>query len=56
VLCGAGGVTADALLHDLADQVQRLVPDRRDPERFHADKSELAATLRALARRIGRAA
>lgn len=44
------------VLHDLARQVQRLLPDRRDPERFHADKSEIAAALRRLARQMERAA
>ena len=33
----------------LAVRVDRLVPDRRDPERFHEEKSELAAALRRLA-------
>ncbi len=41
-----------ASLEALADRVRRLVPDRRDPERFHADKSDLVAELRTLARAI----
>ncbi|MGC9271752.1 hypothetical protein [Acidiphilium sp.] len=36
-------------LLDLARRVQRLSPDRRDPERYHAEKSEIAAELRRLA-------
>lgn len=43
-------------LADLARAVVRLCPDRRDPERFHADKSDIAHALRALARRLGDAA
>ncbi len=43
--CGIAG-----RLFDLADAVRRLPPpDRRDPERFHIEKSELAAELRAVA-------
>lgn len=41
-----------ALLEALADRVRRLVPDHRDPERFHADKSDLVAELRTLAREV----
>jgi len=41
-------------LTDIADAVQRLTPDRRDPERFHAEKSEIVAALRRLAREITR--
>jgi hypothetical protein len=37
-------------LEDLAERVRRLSPDRRDPEQFHIEKSELAAELRRLAR------
>lgn len=33
----------------LAHALQRLSPDRRDPERFHLDRSE----LRRLGRRLG---
>lgn len=39
----------------LADRVRRLAPDRRDPEQFHAEKSEIVHELRRLARRIDRA-
>ncbi len=35
---------------DLADRVGRLCPDRRDPERFHIEKSEIEHELRELAR------
>ncbi len=45
-----------AALDALAGQVVRLCPDRRDPERFHADKSEIAAELRRLARALRGAA
>jgi len=41
-------------LTDIANAVQRLTPDRRDPERFHAEKSEIVAALRRLAREITR--
>jgi hypothetical protein len=37
-------------LEELAERVRRLSPDRRDPERFHMEKDELAAELRRLAR------
>lgn len=33
----------------MANRVRRLSPDRRDPERFHIEKDELAADLRRLA-------
>ena len=36
-------------LEDLARRVDRLVPSHRDPERFHLEKSEVAAELRRLA-------
>jgi len=36
-------------LRELASQVSRLLPDRRDPHRFHEQKSEAVAQLRALA-------
>ena len=37
-------------LFDLADAVRRLPPpDRRDPERFHVAKSDIAAELRRVA-------
>lgn len=35
----------------LAVRVDRLAPSQRDPERFHAEESEIAAALRRLARR-----
>lgn len=34
----------------LAARVARLTPSHRDPERFHVEKSEIAADLRRLAR------
>jgi hypothetical protein len=37
------------LLRNLAARVERNVPHHRDPERFHAEKSEIAAALRRLA-------
>ena len=36
-------------LADIADRLARLAPCHRDPERFHEEKSELVAALRALA-------
>lgn len=39
-------------LDALADRIRRLAPDRRDPERFHMEKSEIAAELRRLAREL----
>jgi hypothetical protein len=33
----------------LADRIRRLGPDRHDPERYHVEKSEIAAELRRLA-------
>lgn len=41
-------------LLDLAARVSRLGPDRRNPEQFHEDKSEISAELRRLAREAGR--
>jgi hypothetical protein len=41
--------TVDAALRDLAARVERNVPHHRDPERFHAEKSEIASELRRLA-------
>lgn len=38
----------------LAARVSRLCPSHRDPERFHADKSEIVAELRRLAREADR--
>ncbi len=40
-------------LASLAQRVVRLCPDHRNPERFHEDKSEIAAELRRLARLMG---
>lgn len=42
-------MTAHETLADLARRVQRLSPDRRDPEKYHCEKSEIAAELRRLA-------
>lgn len=39
-------------LTELANRVRRLSPDRRDPERFHLDKSEIERGLRQLAREV----
>ena len=52
--CVSASVQAAELLA-LACAVGRLSPDRRDPERFHMDKSELVAQLRRLARTLGKA-
>ena len=42
-------------LRDLAEAARRLPPpDRRDPERFHVAKSELASALRRLAAEAAR--
>ena len=38
----------------IAMAAERLMPDRRDPERFHAEKSALIAAARALARTLER--
>jgi hypothetical protein len=43
-------------LEALAARVAALLPCRRDPERFHMDRHEIAADLLRLARRLGRAA
>ncbi|MEN9925762.1 MAG: hypothetical protein RL268_1888 [Pseudomonadota bacterium] len=40
-------------LADLARRVRHLSPCRRDPERFHADKSDIEATLRRLSQEAG---
>lgn len=37
----------------LAHALQRLAPDRRDPERYHLDRAELVSKLRRLGRRLG---
>jgi hypothetical protein len=39
-------------LRDLSSAVRRLRPDHRDPERWHIEKSEIAAALAAMARRL----
>lgn len=39
-------------IHALARRVDRNVPRRHDPEAFHAEKSEIAADLRRLAREV----
>jgi hypothetical protein len=39
-------------LADIASRVARLTVDRRDPEKFFVDRSELAAALRRLARTL----
>lgn len=41
-------------LHSLATRVARLSPDRRDPERWHLEKDDIAYTLRRLARDMER--
>lgn len=40
----------------IAKAAERLMPDRRDPERFHAEKSALIAAARALAQTLERIA
>lgn len=47
-------MTASDALRELAIDVRRLVPDRRDPEQFHVSKSEIEARLRRLARELER--
>ncbi|WP_286702490.1 hypothetical protein [Acidiphilium sp. 37-64-53] len=42
-------MTSPETLLDLASRIARLSPDRRDPEKYHAEKSEIAAELRRLA-------
>jgi len=39
-------------LEELANRVSRLTVCRRDPERFHVDRSEIVAEMRKLARRV----
>jgi hypothetical protein len=41
-------------LRDLSRAVRRLCPDHRDPEDFHIRKSEIAAKLADLAKRLER--
>ena len=38
-------------LADLARRLARLAPDRRDPERYFVEKSEIIAALRRIAQR-----
>jgi hypothetical protein len=38
-------------LHELAGRVSMLTIDRRGPEWFHCEKSEISAALRAIAQR-----
>lgn len=45
-----GEIGLRAALEELAARVQRLTIDRRDPERFHEERSEIAHALRCLAR------
>lgn len=49
IVRGVRGVSAPHTLRLIADRVRRLSPSHRDPERFHADKSEIEADLRRLA-------
>jgi hypothetical protein len=39
-------------LHTLATRVSRLAPDRRDPERWHFEKDDIAKALRRIAREM----
>ncbi len=41
------------VLADLAQRVQWLRPDHRDPHRFHEEKSDIAYELAQLAGRVG---
>lgn len=41
-----------AELHDLAFRIRCLRPDHRDPERFHAEKSEIKHALRQIAAEV----
>ena len=45
----ADAFTVDTALRELAARVERNVPHHREPERFHTEKSEIAAALRRLA-------
>lgn len=47
----AAEVDLGTQLSDLASRVRRLVPSHRDPESFHAEKSEIEHELRRLARK-----
>lgn len=48
-----GQATARAV-SSLAARVARLSPDRRDPERWHIEKDDIARALRRLARELER--
>lgn len=48
----AANVAAPAQARDLARRVRRLAPSHRDPEAYHIEKSEIAAELMTLARRM----
>lgn len=43
-----------ARLAELAARVVRNEPDRRDPERFHTEKSDIAHQLRRIAKEAER--
>ena len=45
-------MTPAARLRLLAQDVRRLIPDRRAPERYHERKSEIEAELRRLAHEL----
>lgn len=49
---GVRSVSAPHTLIVLADRLRRLSPSHRDPESFHADKSEIERELRRLARKV----
>ena len=51
---GVSDVSAPHTLTNLAHRLRHLSPSHRDPERFHADKSEIERELRRLAGRIAR--
>jgi hypothetical protein len=52
---GTGGLDPAARLAEIARAVGRLIPDRRDPEKFFETRSELAHELRRLARTLDHA-
>ncbi|GBQ79496.1 hypothetical protein AA13595_0040 [Gluconacetobacter johannae DSM 13595] len=39
-------------IENIATRLRRLIPDRRDPEQFHTEKSELEHLLRQMAKRL----
>lgn len=41
-------------LAELAARVVRLIPDRREPEKFHCEKSDIAHQLRRIAKEAER--